>query len=116
MRAAQINEYGDANVLKTVSDAPKPTADAGQVLVEVHAAAVNPFDGKVRQGALKDSVPLQFPATLGGDFAGVVSELGEDVSEWKVGDEVYGQANALSGQGSYAEFTPVKAESIGLKP
>lgn len=116
MKAAQINGYGGKEVLKTVNDAPKPQADAGQVLIEVYAAAVNPFDWKVREGYLKDAVPLQFPATLGGDLAGVVAELGEGVDSFKIGDEVYGQANALSGQGSYAEFSPVKAEQLALKP
>jgi NADPH:quinone reductase-like Zn-dependent oxidoreductase len=116
MKAAQINEYGGKDVLKTVSDASKPKLEAGQILVEVRAAAVNPFDWKVREGYMKDSAPLPLPATLGGDLAGVVAELGEGVSEFTVGDEVYGQANALSGQGSYAEFTPVKAESLAVKP
>lgn len=116
MQAAQINEYGGKDVLKTVHDAPKPRPDAGQILVAVHAAAVNPFDWKVREGAMKDNAPLTFPATLGGDCAGVVAEVAPGVSGFEVGDEVYGQANALSGQGSYAEFTPVKAESLAPKP
>lgn len=116
MKAAQINGYGDKDVLKTVADAVKPKPAAGQVLVEVHAAAVNPFDWKVRAGYMKDGHPLSFPATLGGDFSGVVAELGEGVSGVAVGDEVYGQANAVGGQGSYAEFTPVKAESLAGKP
>jgi alcohol dehydrogenase len=116
MKAAQINSYGGKDVLKTVNDAPKPKAGAGQVLVEVHAAAVNPFDWKVREGYMKDFIPLQFPATLGGDLAGVVTELGEGVEDFKVGDEVYGQANAAGGQGSYAEFSPVKAEQLAPKP
>ncbi len=116
MRAAQINEYGGPDVLKYVADAPKPTAAAGQILVEVRAAGVNPFDWKVREGYMKDSAPLTLPAILGGDFAGVVAEVGEGVANLKAGDEVYGQANALSGQGSYAEYTPVKAGSVGPKP
>lgn len=114
MKAAQINEFGDKNVLKLVGDAPKPTPAPGQVLVEVHYAAVNPFDYKVRQGYLKDMLTL--PATLGGDVSGAVAELGEGVGSFKVGQPVFGQANALSGQGSYAEFTPVKAESLASKP
>jgi alcohol dehydrogenase len=116
MKAAQINSYGGKEVLKTVNDAPKPKAEAGQVLVEVRAAAVNPFDWKVREGYMKDFLPLQFPATLGGDLGGVVAELGEGVESFKIGDEVYGQANAAGGQGSYAEFSPVKADQLALKP
>lgn len=116
MRAAQINSYGGPEVLKTVQDASNPTAGPGQVLVEVYAAAVNPFDRKVREGYLKEAAPLKFPATLGGDLAGVIAELGEGVAGLQVGDEVYGQAGALSGQGAFAEFSPVKAEQLGLKP
>lgn len=116
MKAAQISEYGEPDVLKTFTDAPKPQAGAGQVLIEVHAAGVNPFDWKVREGYMKDVVPLQFPATLGGDVAGVVAELGDGVSGFTVGQAVYGQANAVGGQGSYAEFTLVKAESLATKP
>lgn len=116
MRAAQINSYGGPEVLRTVPDAPKPKPATGQVLVEVHAAGVNPFDWKVREGYMKDSIPLKFPATLGGDVAGVVAELGEGVSGFSVGQAVYGQANAAGGEGSYAEFTPVKVESLTAKP
>jgi NADPH:quinone reductase-like Zn-dependent oxidoreductase len=65
---------------------------------------------------MKEMAPLKFPAILGGDLAGVVAELGEGVSSFKVGDEVYGQANALSGQGAFAEFAPVKVEQLALKP
>jgi len=116
MKAAQINDYGDPEVLRTVSGAPKPTPGKGQVLVEVHAAGANPWDWKVRQGYVKENIPLNFPATLGGDLAGVVVQLGEDVAEFQVGDEVYGAANSVSGQGSFAEFAPAKASSLALKP
>lgn len=116
MKAAQIYGYGGKEVLKIVANAPKPEVTADQVIVEVHAAGVNPFDIKVREGLVQSMSKLEFPATLGGDFSGVVSELGPEVSSVKVGDAVYGQANALSGDGSYAESTPVKAESLGPKP
>jgi alcohol dehydrogenase len=116
MKAAQINEYGGPEVLKTVDDALNPHAGAGEVLVEVSAAGVNPFDYKIREGYMKDYFALHFPAVLGGDFTGVVAELGDGVTGFKLGDEVYGQANAAGGQGSYAEFTPVKVEQVALKP
>jgi alcohol dehydrogenase len=116
MRAAQIKSYGGPEVLETVDDVPKPAVGSGQVLVEVHAAGVNPFDWKVRAGFMKDFIPLNFPATLGGDFSGVVAEVGEGVFGFKIGDEVYGQANAAGGQGSYAEFTPVVVEQVAPKP
>lgn len=116
MKAAQINEYGGKDVLRTVADAPKPTIGKGQVLVAVRAAGVNPFDWKVREGLTRSMAELHFPATLGGDFAGVIAEVGEGVTAVKVGDEIYGQTSPLSGQGAYAEFTPVKTGTLALKP
>ncbi len=116
MRAAQINEYGDKDVLKIAADAPKPEAGPGQVLVAVKAAAVNPFDIKVRSGHARQMAELTLPATLGGDFAGVVADVGAGVTTVKVGDEVYGQTNALGGRGSFAEFTAVKADQLAPKP
>lgn len=116
MRAAQITEYGGPEVIKFNADAERPQPGEGQVLVEVYAASINPFDWKVREGYMKDSLPLNFPATLGGDVAGVVAELGDGVAGFTVGDEVFGQANAAGGQGSYAEYTLVKASSLTHKP
>lgn len=116
MKAAQINEYGGKEVLKTLEGVAKPRPGSKQVLVEVHAAGVNPFDVKVRAGQARQFKELDFPATLGGDMAGIVVEIGEGVNGFSVGDEVYGQADALSGQGSFAEFAPVSASSIALKP
>jgi NADPH:quinone reductase-like Zn-dependent oxidoreductase len=116
MKAAQITGYGGAEVMQVVEGAPNPVVGAGQVLVAVHAAAVNPFDWKVREGMVRQMAELQFPAILGGDFAGVVAEVGEGVTSVSVGDEVYGLANALGSHGSFAECTAVQAESVGAKP
>jgi alcohol dehydrogenase len=116
MKAAQINSYGGVDALTVNNDTDKPSAGPGQVLVEVYAAGLNPFDWKVREGYMKDFIPLTFPATLGGDVAGVVAAVGEGVDGFEPGQAVYGQAGAASGQGSYAEFTPVKAEQLANKP
>jgi alcohol dehydrogenase len=116
MKAAQISEYGGEEVLKVSDNAQQPTAGEGEVLVEVHAASANPFDWKVREGMMKEFIPLQFPATLGGDVAGTVAEVGAHVDGFEVGQAVYGQANAAGGQGSYAELTPVKATQLVAKP
>ena len=115
MRAAQIDEYGGKDVVH-VTDAPKPTLESGQVLVEAKAAGVNPFDIKVRSGATQQMTKLTFPATLGGDVSGVVSEVGPDVTGFAVGQSVYGQAGALSGHGSFAQFVPVKISQLADKP
>ena len=116
MRAAQISEYGGAEVLQYNDQVMQPESGKGQVLVEVHAAAVNPFDYKVRDGLMQSMASLTFPATLGGDCAGVISALGEGVEGLAVGQEVFGQAGALSGKGSYAEYTVVKASQLASKP
>src|SRR6266702_2262533 len=91
MRAAQISSFGGKEVMTTTDDAPKPSAGEGQVLVEVHAASVNPFDWKLMSGHVPGA-RLSFPATLGGDVAGIVVEVGDGVDEFEVGQEVYGQA------------------------
>jgi alcohol dehydrogenase len=116
MKAAQINEYGGRDVVQVNDSVPKPTIGPGQILVAVQAAGVNPFDYKVREGQVRQMVELHFPATLGGDVAGTVVEIGPEVTGFEVGQAVYGQAGALSGQGSFAEFTPVKANQLAAKP
>jgi alcohol dehydrogenase len=116
MKAAQISTYGGPEVVQTTQDAPEPQPGEGQVVVEVRAASVNPFDNIVRAGFARQMKELDFPATLGGDFAGVVSEIGDAAQGFDKGDEVYGQAGALSGNGSFAEFVPVNTTAIALKP
>lgn len=117
MIAVQINSYGDVEVLEINSNAPKPITEKGKVLIKNYAASVNPVDWKISKGFFQSMIPLNFPATLGGDFAGVVEEVGEDVLEYKKGDEVYGQAIILGGgSGSFAEFVSAKISQIALKP
>lgn len=116
MRAAQLVEYGSETGIKIRNDAPKPEVGDGQVLVEVWAAGVNPFDWKLGDGLYREFIPLEFPAILGGDCAGKVVALGQNVSGFEVGQLVYGMANATSGQGSFAEFTVVKASQLVAKP
>lgn len=117
MKAAQINTYGGNEVLEINENASKPTLAQGQVLVEVHAVSLNPVDRAIRAGYLKEMVPLSFPATLGGDFSGVVAEVGEAVSDFKVGDPVYGQAILLNGgSGSLAQFVAANAANTARKP
>ncbi len=116
MRAAQINEYGDTSVI-TVDEIDKPVPKEGQVLVEVHASSLNPFDTAIRAGYMKEMIPLTFPVTLGGDIAGVVSELGEGVTTLSVGDKVYGQANVVAGNsGAFAQFSVTIATQVAKMP
>lgn len=116
MKAAQINAYGDASVI-TLQDIPTPKVTDDHVVVEVHAASINPFDSKLRSGAMKDLIPLNFPFTLGGDIAGVVTQVGANVTTVAAGDKVYGQAIALgSGSGAFAEYALAPAKSIAKIP
>lgn len=117
MKAVQIHQYGGQDVLELNQNAPKPVAGNGQVLVEVHAASINPVDWKIRAGYLKEKAPLTMPATLGGDVAGIVAAVGASVSTFKVGDRVYGYASLLSGgSGSFAEFVAGKISTIAPMP
>lgn len=117
MKSLQFNTYGGIEVLTLYTDVPKPSPAKNQVLVEVYSASINPVDWKIRAGFFSGMIPLQLPVTIGGNFAGVVVELGADVSDFKVGDEVYGQAIVLNGgSGSTAEFAAVNADNTALKP
>jgi alcohol dehydrogenase len=117
MKAAQYNQYGGPEVIEIKENAPEPKAGDGQVLIEIHAASLNPFDWKVRAGYMKDMMPMQFPVTIGGDFAGIVKEVGTGVTDFKVGDEIFGTAGIPNGgSGSIAEIAAAKASAIAKKP
>jgi alcohol dehydrogenase len=117
MRGIQINSFGAVDVLEINKNIFKPSVDTGKVLVTVYAAGINPFDSKFRSGIYKGMIPVTFPFTMGGDFAGVISETGAGVTDYKIGDEVYGTANILSGgTGAFADMALVPTENIYLKP
>ena len=119
MKSAQINEYGGSEVIKINQSTPEPTASSGKVLVTIKAAGVNPADWKIREGGLQQIISLQFPSTLGMDFSGVIKQVGEGIShsDFKQGDEVYGQAGVISGgSGAFAEMALANTKSIAHKP
>jgi NADPH:quinone reductase-like Zn-dependent oxidoreductase len=116
MKAAQISDYGDSSQIN-INEVVKPELKDSQVLVEVHASSLNPFDSMVRSGYLKDAVPLELPFTLGGDIAGIVVEVGADAKNMALGDKVYGQANVVAGNsGALAEFSATSSEQIAKMP
>jgi NADPH:quinone reductase-like Zn-dependent oxidoreductase len=92
---------------------PDPVAGRGELLVDVHAASVNAADWKVRAGTY--AAVSRFPYVLGRDFSGVVSALGEGVSDFKVGDPVFGVCDAGQ-EGAYAERIAIKAAIVASKP
>lgn len=115
MKAAQINDYKDQ--LRVNPNFPNPSLQSGKVLIEVHGAGLNPVEGKIRDGYLKEIFPLQFPATLGTEFSGVITEVGEGVVDFKKGDEVYGQTDIRGGQfGSFTEMILMSPQFIAPKP
>ncbi|AUJ25643.1 NADP-dependent oxidoreductase [Virgibacillus dokdonensis] len=114
MKAIVINQYGHANQLEE-RDVPKPQIKDNQVLVEMHATSINPIDWKVREGYLKEMLPLEFPIILGWDAAGIVQEVGSSVTKFKTGDRVFARP-ATSAQGTYAEYTAIDEDKVALLP
>jgi NADPH:quinone reductase-like Zn-dependent oxidoreductase len=111
-KAVQFDRYGEADVLE-VRDVPKPVPAAGEVLVEVKAAAINPGEAMIRRGALHDRWPATFPSWQGSDMAGVVAEVGDGVDTFGVGDEVLGFTDNRDSQ---AQFVVVPAGQLTAKP
>lgn len=117
MKAVQISQYGDAGVLTVATDAPKPAVGDGKVLLEVHAASINPVDSMIRLGYMAKMAPLSFPATLGTDVAGVVVEVGSGAGDFKKGDKVFGMASLLAGaSGAFAQYATVPAGLLARIP
>ncbi len=114
MNAVQITQYGGDEVLELV-ELPIPTPGPDDVLVKIRAAGLNYYDIKVRNGWLQRFFPLQFPHTLGNDFAGDVVAVGENVTGFEEGDRVYGMITVFHG-GTYAEYLSVPAAIIRHAP
>lgn len=114
MKAFQINQYGDNTVLNQVNISV-PQVLPNQVLVKLKSSSVNPVDYKIRSGYLSAMLPKTFPFTLGWEGAGIITEIGDDVSNYKVGDEVMMMPNFMQG-GTYAEYVTINADEVVLKP
>jgi NADPH:quinone reductase-like Zn-dependent oxidoreductase len=112
MKAIRIHAFGGVDALK-YEDAPKPNPEPDELLVRVKAAGVNPVDAMVRQSGMGGRAKLPF--TPGFDVAGVVERVGEKVTKFKPGDEVFAYL-ALSRGGGYAQFATVKESEAAAKP
>ncbi len=110
MRAIRVSQFGGPEVLK-LEEVPTPTPAAGQVLVHVRAAGVNPYDTYMRAGTY--AVKPQLPYTPGSDAAGVVESVGAGVTKVKAGDRVY---TAKTVSGAYAEYALALEEQVQLLP
>jgi NADPH:quinone reductase len=112
MKAVQFDNYGGVDVLE-VRDVARPEPGPDQVVVAVRAAGINPSEGKIRSGAVRDFFPATFPSGQGSDLAGVVDELGAGVTGITVGDEIIGYTDNRASQ---AEYVLVEAANLTSKP
>src|SRR5881275_132839 len=112
MKAVRIERYGNEEVVE-IADVDRPKPGAGQVLVKVKAAAVNPVDWKIREG-LGEMFGLKPPLILGCEVAGTVETVGDNVEDFSPGHEVYGYLGAYSG--GYAEYVAAPASEFVRKP
>ena len=111
-RAVRFDHYGGRDVLY-VTDVPRPTPAAGEVVVAVKAAGINPGEAAIRSGALAERFPATFPSGQGSDLAGVVTALGEGADGFAVGDEVLGFSWRRS---SHATHVAVPEAQLIVKP
>ncbi len=111
-RAVQFDHYGGIEVLH-IAEVAVPTPPAGEVLVAVKAAGINPGEASIREGYLEARWPSTFPSGEGSDLAGVVSAIGDGVTEFAVGDEVLGWSERRS---SHADYTVVPVGQLIRKP
>ena len=114
MKAIRIHAYGGPELMQ-LEDAPVPACGAGDLLVRMVAAGVNPVDWKMRSGLMAAQLPKSFPITLGSDGAGIVTAMGGAVRGFELGDEVYFYAEFARG-GTYAEYVAVEASQVAKKP
>jgi len=114
MKAIRIHAYGGPELMQ-LEDAPVPPCGAGDLLVRVVAAGINPVDWKLRSGVMAAQVPKSFPITLGFDAAGIVIAVGGGVAGFEPGDEVCFYAEFARG-GTYAEYVAVNASQVAKKP
>jgi len=115
MRAIMIESSGGPDALQLVNIPDPQDATGTDILIRVHAAGINPIDIKIRQAL--DRFPVQMPAILGCDGAGVVEAVGENVTDFQPGDEVYFCQPGFHGrQGGYAEYAVVAQSQVAHKP
>ncbi len=114
MKALTFKRYGKSPEIG-FTDVPRPTLKTEEMLVQVYAVGVNPIDNMIPTGMFKPVLHFQLPATLGSDLAGVVIEVGSDVTRFKPGDAVFANIFDL-GTGAIAEFAVVPESVAALKP
>jgi NADPH:quinone reductase-like Zn-dependent oxidoreductase len=114
MKAVRYHSYGDSGVL-VYEDADRPVAGAGQVVVKVAGSAFNPVDIAIRAGFLSEVFPVTFPHIPNFDVAGVITEVGAGVSDWRAGDAVVGFLS-MTAPGAAAEYAAAAADVLAAAP
>jgi len=114
MKAMRYDRYGGPEVLE-YANRDKPEAGAGQVLIRIRAASVNPIDWKLRTGAMKTIIPLELPTGAGQDVAGEIAAIGDGVDDLKVGDAVFAMMG-VTPAGAYAEYVVLDRTAVACKP
>ncbi len=113
MKSISADRFGGPELL-TLSEAPIPEPKAGEVRVKVKAAGVNPLDVQTRRGDYSDYVSI--PLKLGVELSGVIDALGEGVTNFAIGDEVFYSVRVLENEGGYAEYHTEQADLVAKKP
>lgn len=114
MKAAVLDEFGPVDVLQ-LRDIQVPESGEDQILVEVHATSINPIDWKMREGSMAMRYGDEFPMILGWDCSGVVAKVGEGVSDFAPGDEVFARSDVSTGR-CYAEYAVLNTRTVVKKP
>jgi len=114
MKALILKRYGKSDQLD-FADIPRPTIKPDEILVQVHAAGLNPIDHMIPKGMFKAILKFKLPATMGSDLAGIVVEVGSRVTRFKTGDSVFASIFDL-GTGALAEFAAVPESAAAIKP
>ncbi len=109
----RISAYGGPEVQEFV-ELPMPVAGPSELLVKVHSAGVNPVDHKIREGMFAQMMPRELPSEFGSEVSGVVEAVGQDVTGFAVGDEVFGAP--APGHGAFSEYTVTTASVTAKKP
>jgi NADPH:quinone reductase-like Zn-dependent oxidoreductase len=115
MKAIAYQQFGNIEVLQTAEE-PKPEIQSTQVLVKVKAVSINPLDWKLRKGEMKLMSGSKFPKRPGADFSGTIEAVGESVTNFKKGDDVFGVVKNAMKEGALAEFIAVPSTNIWKKP
>jgi NADPH:quinone reductase-like Zn-dependent oxidoreductase len=111
MKALRFHEYGGPEVLK-IEDVPVPEPGPGEVLVRVSGSGINPVDWKVREGHMKDAMPLELPQIAQWEFSGTIEKLGDGVEGYAVGDDIYG----IEHRGTCADYIVANPKAFAKAP